>query len=198
MKTYLDGVASSPAWVYLSQQASVAWPHQACVWTSVVCSKARPQTSQSMSCGWQELAQTSWEQSGACLHSLPCSCLNSPTKLCLAMSTSRSIPTQTTLMCIKLIWKPLCLCSLSHYVPGVELHRQRFIWTHTESERQGQTKNICCQSESFTWSDVLKLCIFQFISTVLCCLTNACFVNRWYLNRRFWDLGSWNSRKKKL
>lgn len=43
---------------------------------------------------------------------------------------------------------PLCLCSGFQNLPGVELHRQRFIWTHTESERQGQTENICCQSQS--------------------------------------------------
>lgn len=41
-----------------------------------------------------------------------------------------------------------CLGYLFQKLPGVELHRQRFLWTHTESERQGQAKDLCCQSQS--------------------------------------------------
>lgn len=89
MRTHLGGVVSSPAWVCPSQRPSVALPRLLYVWTSVECSKARPQTSRSTSWGWQGSAQTSCEQSGAFLHSSPCSCPNSPTKLCLGTSTFR-------------------------------------------------------------------------------------------------------------
>jgi len=41
----------------------------------------------------------------------------------------------------------LCL-SLCFTPPGVKLHRQRFLWTHSESEGQDQAENICGQSES--------------------------------------------------
>lgn len=89
MRTHPGGVVSSPAWVCPSPRPSVALPRLLCVWTGVECSRARPQTSLSTSWGWQGSAQTSWGQSGASLHSSPCSCLNSPTKLCLGMSTFR-------------------------------------------------------------------------------------------------------------
>ncbi|CAG00494.1 unnamed protein product [Tetraodon nigroviridis] len=47
-------------------------------------------------------------------------------------------------------FKPFLFLCVFQNLPGVELHRQRFLWTHTESERQGQTKDICCQSQSST------------------------------------------------
>lgn len=98
MSTYLlDGVASSPTLGCLSQQACAAWPHLPFIWASIECSRARPLRSQTTSWGWRELVHTSWEQSGACQGLLPCSSLNSPTELCLAMNTFRwtsiSMPT---------------------------------------------------------------------------------------------------------
>lgn len=47
-------------------------------------------------------------------------------------------------------FKPFLFLCVFQNLPGVELHRQRFLWTHTESERQGQTKDIRCQSQSST------------------------------------------------
>lgn len=89
MRTHPGGVDSSPAWVCPFQRPSVVLPRPVCVWTSVECYKARPQTSLSTCWGWQGSAQTSWERNGAFLHLSPCSCPNSPTKLCLGTSTFR-------------------------------------------------------------------------------------------------------------
>lgn len=58
---------------------------------------------------------------------------------------------------------PICVCYLFQNLPGVELHRQRFLWTHTESERQGQTKDICCQSQSFRTKHNLLYCHYSFL-----------------------------------
>lgn len=90
MSTYLlDGVASSQTLACLSQQACVALPRLPFIWASVECSRAKPPRSLTTSWGWQELAPTSWERSGACRGLLPCSSPNSPTELCLATNTFR-------------------------------------------------------------------------------------------------------------
>lgn len=62
---------------------------------------------------------------------------------------------------------PFCLCYLFQNLPGVELHRQRFLWAHTESERQGQTKDICCQSQSSTRKHNHLYCYYNFLICII-------------------------------